>query len=372
MKIQSRTVIPRILVFTIIFLSILVSCSKDAVENDSGTEAENEDEIITTPETDSNDTDETPTSGAIIFEETFVLNIEKSFVNMVLSPVDYNKFITGEGDLKAVSNKVYEYFEDTFDYIIILSIEQTQPEDLFYGRATQIKNDVQGLGSGLYDATQEYGSDGRLKSIIYMPRSEYVRSGPFLHEIAHTWANKGFLPSTVGGHWGFASTGGQLGGFDELVDLGNNTYRGRLNGQDGFGTFANGGNSVKYSNVELYLMGLIGPNELESVQVAENPVAGQTFGEFTADAIITYTAEDLINANGVRVPSFSNAQTEFKALAVIISKELLDDKKKNTIHADLENFARPSAPDANWSNNFWSATDGKASFEFEVFQDNLK
>ena len=52
---------------------------------------------------------------------------------------------------------------------------------------------------------------------------------------------------------GFYSTKGQLGGFNQssLEDLGNNQYS-----VDPFGAFANGGNSVPYNELELYLMGM--------------------------------------------------------------------------------------------------------------------
>lgn len=97
---------------------------------------------------------------------------------------------------------------------------------------------------------------------------------------------------------GFASTGGQLGSFDKLIGLGNNNYKGRFNNEDGFGTFANGGNGLPYGNLELYLMGLIGAEELETVQVTVNPEFGNAVGEFMADQIDSYTSEDLTNGHG--------------------------------------------------------------------------
>jgi len=334
-------------------------------------EPENED--MENPD-ENEEPNELPTTGRIEFDDAFILDEERIFVNHVLSQSEYEKFITGDGDLEMVTNKIYEHFNDDFDFIIVLSIEETQPEDLFYGRSHPAQNQVQGLGIGTYDNSASYGSSGRLKSVIYMPRTEYIRNGPFLHEIAHTWANKGIIPTTVGGHWGFASTGGQLGGFDELVDLGNNTYKGRLFGEDGFGTFANGGNGLPYGNLELYLMGLIGAEELETVQVAVNPEVGSSAGEFTADQIDSYTAEDLINEHGARIPSVQDSQKAFRALAVIISNSAVDQPKIDEINLNLENFSRASAPDSNWGslNNFWMATQAKASFEFEVLQESLK
>lgn len=363
--------------FVFTFLLVIISCSTDEIKDPALQESDMEE--MQEPE-DENKEDENeepsnlPISGKIEFEEGFILEKERMFVNHVLPQGEYEKFITGDGDIEMVTSKIYDYFNDDFDFVIILSVEETQPDDLFYGRSHPVQNQVQGLGIGTYDNSGSFGSAGKLKSVIYMPRTEYVRNGPFLHEIVHSWANKGIIPTTVGGHWGFASTGGQLGGFDELVDMGGGNYKGRLFDQDGFGTFANGGNGLPYGNLELYLMGLIGAAELETVQVAVNPEYGSAAGEFTADQIDSYTAADLINEHGARIPSVEDSQKSFRALTVIISTAAVDQSKIDSINLNLENFSRASAPDSNWGslNNFWMATQAKASFEFVVLQESLK
>ena len=336
------------------------------------TGSETDDEIVL-EEDDMTDSDYSET-GAVTFETNFVLDENRTVVNQVISQADYNSFITGTGDVKLVSQKVYEYFEDDFDFIIILSVEETQPIDLFYGRSTLIQNQVQGIGSSIFNKSTSFGSEEKLKNIIYMPRTEYIRNGPFLHEIAHTWGNKGFIPTARSGHWGYSSVGGQLGGFDELIDLGSNKYRGRLNGKDGFGTFANGGNTIVYGNLELYLMGLIDADELETIQVAVNPKFVRSPGEFTANNIQRYSSANRIVEHGARVPSVENSQKEFKALTVIISTEAISQDKITQINMDLENFSKKENPDATWGflKNFWLATLGKASFDFKVFQESIK
>lgn len=352
---------------------VISSCGKDeTILSDDEDTMETE-----MSEEDANDTDDNidVTSGTVVFDNNFSLDESRSVASYVLPQGEYDKFLAGEGDLQLISQKVYEHLNDDFDFIIILSVETVRPPDLFFGRSTLIQNQVQGLGISTYNNAPAYGSDERLKNIIYMPRTEYIKSGPFLHEIAHTWGNKGFIPTTVGGHWGYASTAGQLGGFDELISMGNNTYRGKLNGKDGFGTFANGGNSIPYGNLELYLMGLIGSDELEDIQVAINPEWGQNAGEFTADRIETYTAQNLIAEHGPRSPSAATAQKDFKAVAVIISKETLEPSKIDDIKVDLENFSKAGTPDPEeWgsTNNFWMATQGKATFDFVIDQDSFK
>ena len=368
--------------FSILCLAFLTACSTDEIDavltDETDTETTDNPDGIDEPEAETPQPEtpepQNPVTGAISFEENFIVNEERSFANFVLPTAEYNKFITGDGDLRLISNKVYEYLTDDFDYIIILSVEDSQPDGLFFGRSSSISNTVAGLGGNTFDNTASYGSDGRLKNIIYMPRLEYIRNGPFLHEIAHTWANKNFLPTTVGGHWGYAGVGGQLGGFDELVNIGGDSYQGRVNGRDGFGSFANGGNAIPYSNLELYLMGLISADALEAVQVAVNPEQGSSFGQFTADAIETYTPQEMLATNGARVPNHLNSQKEFRALTVIISKAQLDDERMETAHAYLDNFSRRAAPDSSWGslNNFWLATEGKASFSFDVLPVYIK
>ena len=311
---------------------------------------------------------------SLVLEEDFVLDKDRKLANLVLSSAEYDKFINDEGDLKTVTSKVYEHFKDVYDFIFVLSVETTQPSGLYYGISYKAKNDIQGIGSSTYDGTAGYGSSGKLKSVIHMPRSEYIRNGPFLHEIAHYWANHGLIATTVGGHWGYSNAGGQLGGFDELQDLGNNTFQGSLEGEAGFGTFANGGNSVPYGNLELYVMGLIGFDELETIQVAVNPQSTQIQGRFTADNIESISPAALVAQHGDRIPNEQNSQKEFRALTVILSKMPLEQDKIDAINLDLENFSRAGEPDASWGNlyNFWKATYGKASLDIQLGDQDLK
>ncbi len=373
--------------FMSVLYIVLAACSKDAnllpeqedsvadaieetTEDNTGGDSANDD----TTNDDSSDNTDSTTPGLIVFEEGFTLDETRSVVNYVLSPSDYNQFLEGEGNISMVTEKAYQYLKDDFDYVIILSVEAIKPPDLFYGISRLVQNQVRGLGSNTYDNSAAYGSDGQLKSIIYMPRTEYISNGPFLHEIAHSWANKGIIPSTVGGHWGFASTAGQLGGFGEIEALGNNTYQGKLNGLNSFGTFANGGNSIVFGNLELYAMGFIGADALESVQVAVNPEWGQNQGEFTADAIETYDAQDIIATHGERIPSVENSQKSFKALTVVISTVAISQEKIDEVSLNLENFSRQGNPDASWGGlkNFWLATQQKATFDFTVTQESIK
>jgi hypothetical protein len=343
------------------------------LENSADTEEPIENPNPENPDDDTTDNDngnELP-AGSVTLADNLILDKDHRFVNYILPQTEYQKFLEDQADFKAVTKAIYTHLDDVYDFVFILAVAQDQPESLgYYGINHTVQNPTQGLGGNVYDNTAAYGSKGRLKSVLFMPRTEYIKSGPFLHEIAHYWANHGFIESTVGGHWGYASTGGQLGGFDELVTLENGSYQGKMEGQNGFGTFANGGNSVPYSNVELYMMGLIGPDELEPIQVAQNPKPASQFGQFTADGFTTLTAQDLIAEHGPRIPDHTQAQKEFTALAIIVSPEALSTEKLEQVNTDLENFARPAQVDSSWGNtyNFWMATAQKATLKVDVHQ----
>ena len=355
-----KTALTAVQTFLFIFLIILSSCSKDDVDDIIDNEVNEEKEVPIT----SNDAE---------LADDFILDESNRVVNYILPKSDYDKYLEDEGDFSMISKKVYEYFKDDFDFIFVLSNEQQVPDGLYAGISYKVQNDVEGIGSGIYNGSGGYGSEGRLKSVIHLPVPDFVVNGPFLHEIAHFWGNQGFIPTTVGGHWGYSNVGGQLGGFDEVIAMGNNLYQGKMEGVNGFGTFANRGNSVPYGNLELYLMGLLDVDELNDVQYAENPES-QGSGKFTADEIITLTPTQLISEHGSRVPSVENSQKEFNAITVVLSHGKMSDSDLATISTNLENFARKSAPDSSWNGlfNFWQATKEKASLNIQLSEGNLK
>ena len=67
-----------------------------------------------------------------------------------------------------------------------------------------VMNDVEGIGSPIFDNSSDWGSAGTLQSITHFPRRDAFAAGPVLHEIMHRWGN--YIISTgMGSHWGFSS-----------------------------------------------------------------------------------------------------------------------------------------------------------------------
>ena len=132
----------------------------------------------------------------------------------------------------------------------------------------------------------------------------------------------------AGSHWGVSSVNGQLGGFDlsTLKELGDNWYT-----ADPFGVYANGGNSIPYGNFELYLMGLIPPEEVDDVVLFRgmSATAGDFFDEqkWYADKKVIVTVEDVIEKLGTRAPDHNKAQKKFRILTLVLTDDPLTEKE---------------------------------------------
>ncbi len=275
---------------------------------------------------------------------------------------------------------VYERFADKYDFIFFVLNEQSIPSSLFYyGMLIGVSNNVQGIGSSIYDYTSDYGSAGRLKAVMQLTGLEYLKYGPALHELAHQWANYALPTHSVDsagsnlisypfwGHWGFTggSTPGQLGGFDQssLIDNGNNSYT-----VSSFGSIANGGNGVPYNELELYLMGMLPVSSVTPFDMFTD-ITSLSIDESTYDFTFTanrttYTPDSLETLLGERMPSVENSQKDFNLLVIVITDTPLSDDEWNRVDATAEWFIN-KGDDGTTLYNFWEATNGIGSITIE-------
>ena len=283
-----------------------------------------------------------------------------------------------------LAREFYVHFEDAFDFLFVVSnLASPSANEMhtYYGNYLGVKNSVEGTGAEAYDRSDSHGTETRLKGIIHLTFNDAILRGPSLHEVMHAWANHA-IPSPEPFHWGFSSANGQLGGFDlaNLAELGGNRYS-----AGGFGTFANGGNSVPYSPIELYFAGLVPSEEVPDTWFAEdgrwlyengrqvlddagNPV-------FVADKVSTWSVEDIVRRFGMRTPRVNDAQNTFQAALVL----LVD--SRNTAHVStldelseaVRLFAGPGEelpegfPKLRY--NFVEATGGRATLSMDRLSD---
>ena len=235
--------------------------------------------------------------------------------------------VAGFFDHSPYTRRVYLEFEDAFDYLVFVLNRDESPSFPYGGLYRHVRNDTQGIGKDIF-SKRRYGSQKQLLGIIEIPLfgplfGDFFGDPVLLHELMHSWANYVIPIPPEGGHWGFSSADGQLGGFPlhDLVHLGGDRYK----VQSRFGST---GNLGAYSPIELYLAGLIPPDEVPDLWVAEDGEWLRENGEqvlsddgrpiFTATKVRTITIDDIIAEHGERVPDWTTSQKDFRAAMVLL------------------------------------------------------
>ncbi len=197
----------------------------------------------------------------------------------------------------------------------------------------------------------------------------------FLLELSHNWGPALKLPAPNPGslvgfpfHWSFfMDAGGSVAGGSAWTDNGDGT----------FSVVPAVPTEIKFSPVDLYIMGLIPPEEVPPFYVIEDaeapatptdplwggPVEPHTFPWFEADAPLTVsgtrrdvTIDDIIEANGERTPAAGTKTSYTLGIVLLTSK----DDTAETI-ADAKAILRPIAD--NLVPRFAEATSQKGSLE---------
>ena len=271
------------------------------------------------------------------------------------------------------SRAFYEWFTDDFDFLLLLSNLNSFNEatSSYVGVHQPVMNDTSGIGREIYfDNT--YGSAGKLRGVIHFAYNRALLYGPSLHELLHTWSNY-TVATGVRDHWGFSSAHGQLGGFPraELVVHGNGRYSAGV-----FGTFANGGNLLPFSPIELYQAGFVAPSEVPDLWVAAD---GEWLVEngryvtteeghfvFTAKDVVDYSIDDLVAAHGHREPNHSAAQKNFRAaVALLIHDRYPLLEAQVAMVSEYAAIFGHDGPDEDPLYNFHEATGGRGSLALD-------
>ena len=292
--------------------------------------------------------------------------------NVFVLPVAEN-LATDPLPLEDYTTRFYEYFDDAFDFLMIVSnLVLGEDEQRGYaGAYFGVMNDVEGIGKPLY-SDDSWGSAGKLQSVLHFT-SFWALGGPTLHELMHRWAN--FIVTSYEPHWGFSSANGQLGGFDiaNLVDHGGGRYTA---GEFSLGGYA--GNIKPYSPIELYLAGFIPPEEVPDLWVAEdgehlldengnNVRADNGYPIFTASRIRRYTIEDIIAEHGPRIPDASQAQRDFRAAVILLIDENHPASKRvlEGVSDFVSRFSYAGEDEYDETYNFYEATGGRGTITMD-------
>ena len=228
-----------------------------------------------------------------------------------------------ELDLAAVAKRFYASHQDLYDQLLIWT-DTSLVTDNTFAFETTVANAITGIGVGQYNDAAAFGSAGRLSSMVMFDTLSKYPSDPnqvFLgandtlslmgQEVGHRWlaflnfrdASGGNSDALLGrdkAHWSFFmdSDASVMEGND-IEDLGG-------------GNFRTVRAVSRYSRLDQYAMGLVGPNDVPKFFYVESPAnvqpsrdatdgpeTGVTFAGTRRDVLLS----DVVAAMGARSPS---------------------------------------------------------------------
>lgn len=368
-----------------------------STEEESSTEQKPSEEQEPSTEQESAEEQE-PSEEETSNNDGFTIHENNRVVSLNLGQEAYNAWVNNDyfyndfSKVKPVMTRIYEKFNDNFDFIFFVLNEDMTPDSIPYsGLNISGINTIEGIGKYIQPRTSStFGSSNKLQSTMQLTSRNAMRNGPTLHELMHNWGNNvidSFYvksngeESRSGGHWGFSSVGGQLGGFElstlqENVDGNASKYQAHYGNRSNFGYNANGGNSLPYSELELYLMGLLPSSDVPDTIVFKglSQTREEYFrGIFHATSKEIISVNDIIEKYGERNPTYLNSQTEFKLLTIVLTGSELTDSQWKKVDDDVKWFSDILETDENTRlYNFYQATRSQATINAEVSNDDIR
>lgn len=276
--------------------------------------------------------------------------------------------------MESATGAFYKHYGDDYDFVTIMMVRDL---GMFFAFYQPLANDVQGIGYDSITPNETFDqSDNLLQGYIFMNYyglwSEDPEVGRFVfgQEFMHRWGS--FVNIDAEGPDGpvdeNALLGRDIAHWSYWFDTTNSPMEGNTWLDNGDGTYTvDVGATATYSGLDLYLMGLVGPDEVgpqtlllvdedEQARVSREPASApeafnEAYSEGSGEAVsvagtrVDFTVDDIIAAEGERVPASAESPKSFKMafLVIVLSDDepdsaLLDDVEtvRTTFEADWE------------------------------------
>jgi len=240
----------------------------------------------------------------------------------------------------------YSKFDDSFDYaIIVTNFNACQAT-----HQINIKNEIQGIGLNIFDASNFYGSNGRLKGLVRMESITGVMLNSkffFLHEFGHNWGV--FINSNLKNQFNHWDDLAFLDSCDVMSATG--SYFENVSGNYSLHQCSN---EWKYSYLTQYLMGLLSKENIttEKFYLME---WNNTLNTYKINQ--TFTISDIIALNGERVPKSDISQKNFNVAFILVTNES---------GASADEISALQQTMQNYKNWFGEATDNRGNITFSI------
>lgn len=271
-----------------------------------------------------------------------------------------------------IAKEFFRTHKDEYDFLIIFSnfdfkMPEAEAEAFYLG----VKNDTRGIGKPLFDYTQSTGSNGKLQGIVDMGYTAKLVMDPLNpgfeetlyildHELLHRWgayvkfrdANGAISTALLGrdgAHWSY------------LLDSYGSVLYGSQWQNNNDGSFTSTAARKYYSPLDLYLMGFIDKSQVPPMLLIESPHIDPTqlpkVGSTITGTPRYVTIDDIIAAEGERIPGVSESQQSFSAAFIFITTP-------GTYTGD-ELYGLETVRDG-WQTRFSIVTDGRGLVQVAV------
>jgi hypothetical protein len=274
------------------------------------------------------------------------------------------------GDPTHVTRQFYQVFGDDFDQIDLIF----SPEHFANRNHVTVRNDVQGIGESIVNATAQYGSAGRLIGISNFPIPGFYDGAEngYIHELGHTWINFLNFPPVAASmpHWPYSSMAGGVMGYSQQGAEGSE-YPCIVADNNGVVTLTPRVGGPVYGDFDLYLMGLIPPEQVRT-QVVFIGTPPPCSGTFTG-AVTRLTANDIISHYGPRLPAVGSAPASFRIGTILVTRDELATPEMMWMYSWFTDRAELKTPAAVHSGfvketdqPFYMATGGRGTLNVQL------
>jgi hypothetical protein len=280
-----------------------------------------------------------------------------------------------ELDQVALARKFYANHADLYDQLVLFTDQALTRQNTFAFELT-VANEIRGLGQDIYDTSREFGSAGRLRSLVMMdnigkypddPQRKFLGEDNALsllgQECGHRWlAYLSFRDHN--GQTSDALLGRDLAHWSFFFDSDASVMEGNDIEDLGGGSFRTVGAVTRYSLLDQYAMGLVpeqdvppffyveGPTNVVPGRTAvDGPEVGVTFNGTRRDVLI----DDVVAVLGARQPPAAQAPKVVRqAFVYVVSAGRSTD---SAIVSKIERFRQA------WTAFFSQATNGRGTAE---------
>ncbi|MCB1037401.1 MAG: hypothetical protein KDD47_26455, partial [Acidobacteria bacterium] len=249
---------------------------------------------------------------------------------------NYDRSVGGASNLaarEAVGQEFYAHHEDQFDALVVFT---TFEFDTGEAQAFRIgvQNGVEGIGLPIFDRSTDLGSAGRLRGLVDMAALSRYETNPLAagfdftlgilaHELMHEWCC--FVDvRNPDGSFGHDLIGREGSHWSYLLDSGASLMYGADWQDEGDGTFRAAATRKLFSPLDLYLAGFLRPEEVPPFALLESAAVDPTGIPLPGDVVTatarTVTVEDVVAANGPRLPAFEEAPKELHLGFLILTR----------------------------------------------------